>query len=121
MVQVPALEIVTLLDARTPLVNVGVVPPPAVKFPVEVISTVLPAPVKPVAILLLISKAVTFIVNGVLVIWVPIFPPADASTMKWSTGPPVNVTVVVFEAVTASIEKPIVAFPATIPLVSVAV
>jgi hypothetical protein len=52
IVKVPLFEIVTLREANTPLTNVGVVPPPAERVPVEVIFTVLPAPLKLVAALL---------------------------------------------------------------------
>ena len=59
-VNVPVLEIVTARDASTPAMKDGVVPPPADNVPVEVISTV---PVKPVTVLLLISCAVTLMLN----------------------------------------------------------
>ncbi len=58
MVKLPTLETVTLWEANTPLVNVAVVPLPAERVPVEVMSTVFPAPVNAVAVLLLESSAV---------------------------------------------------------------
>ena len=46
----PVLPIVTAWD-REPFVNAAVVPPPALSVPVEVTSTVFPAPVNAVAVL----------------------------------------------------------------------
>ena len=47
IVKLPVSVMVTLWEANTPLVNVAVVPLPAERVPVEVISAVLPAPVRP--------------------------------------------------------------------------
>ena len=58
MVKLPVLEMVTLWEANTPLVNVAVVPLPAERVPVELISAVLPAPVKVVTVALMESLAV---------------------------------------------------------------
>ena len=58
MVKLPVLEIVTLWEANTPLVNVAVVPLPAERVPVDVIVAVLPAPSKAVIVLLTESSAV---------------------------------------------------------------
>ena len=44
IVKLPMLLMVTLWEVNTPLLNVAVVPLPADKVPVEVMSTVLPAP-----------------------------------------------------------------------------
>ncbi len=51
IVKLPVFVIATVWEASTPLVNVVVVPLPADKVPVEVISTVLPAPSKAVTVL----------------------------------------------------------------------
>ena len=45
IVKLPVSDMVTLWEANTPLVNVAVVPLPADRVPVDVISTVFPAPV----------------------------------------------------------------------------
>ncbi len=58
MVKLPVFDIVTLWEASKPLVNVAVVPLPADNVPVEVTSTVFPAPVNCVAVLLFASSAV---------------------------------------------------------------
>ena len=58
MVKLPVLVMVTLWEANIPLVNVAVVPLPADNVPVDVMSAVLPAPVKAVTVLLLASSAV---------------------------------------------------------------
>ena len=52
MVKLPVLEMVTALLLNTPAVKLAVVPLPADRVPVDVISTV---PVKPVTVLLLAS------------------------------------------------------------------
>ena len=70
MVKLPVLLIVTLCEANTPLVNVAVVPLPADNVPVEVISTVLPAPSKAVTVLLSVSRAVIWMSNDVPAVWV---------------------------------------------------
>ncbi len=64
IVKLPVLDIVTLWEANTPLVNVAVVPPPADRVPVEVTSTVFPAPVNCVAVLLFASSAVIWILKA---------------------------------------------------------
>ena len=51
-VKLPVLLMVTLWEAKNPLVNVAVVPLPAERVPVELISAALPAPVKRVTVLL---------------------------------------------------------------------
>src|SRR3954470_21060275 len=56
MVQDPELMIITGRDARTPFANVGVVREPAVKEPVELISTVDPTPENAVTVLLFASS-----------------------------------------------------------------
>ena len=61
IVKLPTLEIVTLWEANTPFVNVAVVPLPADRVPVELMSTVLPPPSKKVWVLLLASWAVIWI------------------------------------------------------------
>ena len=58
IVKLPESVMVTLWEAKTPLVNVVVVPLPADRVPVELISTALPAPSKAVTVLLLASCAV---------------------------------------------------------------
>ena len=45
MKPLPVFEIVTAWEARTPFVKVAVVPEPAESVPVDVMLTVLPAPV----------------------------------------------------------------------------
>ncbi len=87
MVKLPVSDIVTLWDANTPLLNVAVVPLPADSVPVEVISTVFPAPVKAVTVLLLESLAVTWILNGEPAVCVPMAPPPCASTRKLLSDP----------------------------------
>ena len=57
-VKLPVVEVVTLWEANTPLVNVAVAQPPADNVPVEVMSTVLPAPSNGMTVLLLASSAV---------------------------------------------------------------
>src|SRR6202007_3390072 len=70
MVKLPVLEMVTALLLNTPAVKLAVVPLPADKVPVEVISTV---PVKLVTVLLLASCAVIVaILNDVPAVCVPI-------------------------------------------------
>ena len=56
IVKLPVFDIVTLCDANTPLVKATVVPPPADRFPVEVMSAV---PLKLVTVLLRLSRAVS--------------------------------------------------------------
>jgi hypothetical protein len=73
---------VTLWEANTPLVNVAVVPLPAERVPVDVISTVLPAPVNGVTVLFSVSWAVIWILKEVPAVCVPMFPPPAASTKK---------------------------------------
>ena len=68
--------------ANTPLVNVAVVPLPDERVPVEVILTVLLAPVKAATVLLYVSSAVIWMLNGVPAAWVPMAPPPAASTTK---------------------------------------
>ena len=58
IVKLPVFDIVTLWEESTPLVKVAVVPFPAERVPVELISTVLVAPSKAVTVLLLASWAV---------------------------------------------------------------
>ena len=58
MVKLPVSLMVTLWEANTPLVNVAVVPLPAERVPVDVMSTVLPAPSNNITVLLLESWAV---------------------------------------------------------------
>ncbi len=55
MVKLPVFVMVTLWAAKTPLVNVAVVPLPVDKVPVELISAVFPVPVKRVTVLLMAS------------------------------------------------------------------
>ena len=55
IVKLPVFDIVTLCGDNTPLVKATVVPPPADRLPVEVISTV---PLKPVTVLFRKSRAV---------------------------------------------------------------
>ena len=82
MVKLPMLEMVTLWETSTPLVNVDVVPLPADREPVDVISTVFPTPVKAVTVLLLASSAVIWMLNAVPAFCVPMAPPPAASTRK---------------------------------------
>ena len=58
IVKLPTLENVTLWEDSTPLVNATVAPLPADNVPVELISTVLPAPVNANTVLLNESSAV---------------------------------------------------------------
>ncbi len=82
MVKLPVFDIVTLWEANTPFVKVAVVPLPADRVPVELISTVLPAPVYCVAVLLLASSAVTWILKATAAVCNPMAPPPAASTTK---------------------------------------
>ncbi len=82
IVKLPVFEIVTACDARTPFVNAAVAPEPAESVPVDVMFTVFPAPVKPVTVLLLASRAVMRMLKPVPAVWVPIAPPPAASTRK---------------------------------------
>ncbi len=82
IVKLPVLLMVTLWEASTPLVKVAVVPLPADRVPVELISTVLPAPSNRTTVLLFASWAVTRISNPVPAVWVPIAPPPTATTRK---------------------------------------
>jgi hypothetical protein len=54
---------------------------------VELISAVLLAPVKAVTVLLLESRAVIWMLNGVPATWVGIAPPPAASTKKLFNAP----------------------------------
>ena len=82
IVKLPRFEMATLWEANTPLVNVAVVPLPADNVPVELISAVLPAPKKPVTVLLLASSAVIWMLNVTPAPCVPIAPPPAASTTQ---------------------------------------
>ena len=82
MVKYPELEKVTPWEDSTPLVKDTVEPLPADKVPVEVISTVFPAPVKSVTVLLFASSAVIWMLNEVSTVCVPMAPPPAASTRK---------------------------------------
>ncbi len=82
IVKLPVLDMVTLWEAKTPLVNVAVVPLPADNVPVELISAVLPAPVNRVTVLLFASSAVIWMLKATAAVWVPMFPPPCASTRK---------------------------------------
>ena len=55
IVKLPVLEMVTLWEASMPLLKVVVVPAPAERVPVELISTVFVTPSKAVTVLLLES------------------------------------------------------------------
>jgi hypothetical protein len=89
--KMPLFEIVTAWDARTPLLNVAVVPPPDERVPVEVTSIVLPAPLKPVTVLPSASRAVTRTSKLVPAVWVPIEPPPAASTRNVLSAPGLTV------------------------------
>jgi hypothetical protein len=95
-VKLPVFETVTECEASTPLVNAAVVPPPAESVPVEVTSTVFPAPVKPVTVFPLASRAVTRMSKLVPAVWVPIAPPPAASTRKLATAPGSTVKAALF-------------------------
>ena len=82
IVKLPVFVMVTLWEAITPLVNVAVVPLPADKVPVELMSTVFPAPSNGVTVLLLASWAVTWILKAMAAVCVPMAPPPTASTRK---------------------------------------
>jgi hypothetical protein len=84
IVKFPVFEIVTLREASTPATNAGVVPPPAERIPVEVISTV---PVKLVTVLFPASRAVILRLNAVPAVCPGIAPPAEDSTRKFVTPP----------------------------------
>ena len=79
IVKLPVLEIVTLCEARTPELKAAVVPLPEDSIPVEVMFTV---PVKPVTVLLLVSCAVTLMLNALPAVCVLILPRA-----KWCNAP----------------------------------
>ena len=82
IVKLPVFVMVTLWEANTPLVNVAVAPPPADSVPVELMSTVLPAPSNGVTVLLLASSAVIWMLKAVPAVCVPMAPPPAASTTK---------------------------------------
>src|SRR5205823_380662 len=83
IVNVPAFEMFTLCDDKTPAEKVAVVPLPEPSEPVEVIST---EPVKLLAPLLHMlfsaSRAVIMILKETEIICVPIFPPEVFCTRK---------------------------------------
>ena len=82
---------VRLCEASTPFENVAVVPPPAVSVPLELMSTVLPAPLNAVTVLPWTSRAVTRTEKGTPTVCVPMAPPPAASTRKLLSGPGVIV------------------------------
>ena len=67
--------------------NAAVVPLPKESVPVDVISTVLPAPEKLVTVLLNWSLAVILMLNDIPCVWVGIFPVAVDSTRKLVSAP----------------------------------
>src|SRR5690242_6135460 len=80
----PVFAKVTLFEARTPLTNAALVPPPAERRPVEVRLTV---PVNPVTELLTRSCAGILMNNGTPAVAPGMGPPACASTAKLVRGP----------------------------------
>jgi len=90
MENVPVFENMTLCELNTPFVKPPAVPPPDARVPVEVMLTV---PAKPGTVFPNVSRAVTLIANGPPAACVGIFPPADDSTRRLSSGPAVTVTV----------------------------
>ena len=91
IVKIPVFETVTECEARTPLVNVAVVPEPPESVPVELMSTVLPAPVKPVTVFPLASRAVIRMLKLVPAVCVAMLPPPAASTRKLFSAPGLTV------------------------------
>ena len=95
-VKLPVFEIVTACEASTPFVNAAVVPEPEESVPVDVMLTVLPAPVKLVTVLLLASRAVMRTLKLEPAVWVPIAPPPAASTRKLLRAPGLTVKAALF-------------------------
>src|SRR5437879_5060872 len=113
IVKFPVFENVTLCEPNTPFVKAAVVPPPAESVPVDVIPTV---PAKPGTVFPNVSRAVTLIANETPAACVGIFPPADDSTRKLSSGPGVTESVPEFVAVSTPEVAWIAADPTICPM-----
>src|SRR5258708_5804157 len=86
MLHAPKPELVTLVDASTPLTKLALVPLPADSAQLELIWTV---PVKLVAVLPTLLSAVTLTLNATSLTWPPMLPPPAASTRKLATFWPI--------------------------------